>query len=316
MDLSKYFTDFRKTSGMTQREFAEKLGIPQTTWSGYESGKFSPPLKVLLALRENGYIIKGVNTGVLEDKATNGEISPSELNERVQIANSLAEYTLPDTPIDANWGKTVEGVYKWYKSPNGRIIKDLEKLIFNTIATQIRVSDLESRLSEVEKCLCKTSEQESEYPVKTDGKESYTSDPEPEYGHVLYAENVAAGIPIGQSEDQSLLVDVPLRYIKTKPDDYYVLQVRGNSMIDARIPDGSLALIHKSDVPRHEAIQVVRVDGRATLKLLKKNKDQSWTLCFEDGSGRTIPLGEENMVQGDFVAVLPPHTKPRMRNDD
>jgi repressor LexA len=192
----------------------------------------------------------------------------------------------------------------------GPILEEIEKIMS---LNSMEHNKFESRLSAIEERLKITSD--SEYPGVTENGESYTADPEPEYEEISYREGVAAGSPITQSEDESLVVNVPIRFIKTKSSDYYVLRVRGNSMIDARIPDGSLALIRKSDVPRHEAIQVVRVDGLATLKLLKENEEHRWTMYYEDGSGRTIPLGEENLVQGDFVVTLPPLNKPRTRGE-
>ena len=145
--------------------------------------------------------------------------------------------------------------------------------------------------------------------------EGYTAEPEPKYGRVMYCDDVAAGPPIWQVEDASRVVDVPLRLIKTKPEDYYVLLVRGNSMIDALIPDGSMVLIRKSDVPEHGKIQVIWIDDRVTLKRMREDEDHGWTLCYEDGTRRTIPLGNKNLIQGDFVAVLPPLSRPYMRGE-
>ena len=128
-------------------------------------------------------------------------------------------------------------------------------------------------------------------------------------------EDTAAGPPVRQSGDGGLAADAPLRYIKTKPEDYYALRARGNSMTDASIPDGSMALIQWSDVPKDGLIQAVRIDGRVTLKRMREGEDRAWTLCCEDGSGRTIPLGEDSQVQGDFAGVLPPSARPRMREE-
>jgi len=189
------------------------------------------------------------------------------------------------------------------------LIADLEVLIKENI------KGIESRLSTLEKRLEAPPDPEAEYPEETGDEVSYTQDPEPEYGRILYCDDVAAGPPIWQIEDASQIVDVPLRFIKTRPEDYYALRVRGNSMIDAFIFDGSMVLIRKSDVPEHGKIQVVWIDERVTLKRMRENEDHSWTLCYEDGTGRTIPLGDENLVQGDFVAVLPPLSKPYMREE-
>jgi SOS-response transcriptional repressor LexA len=86
-------------------------------------------------------------------------------------------------------------------------------------------------------------------------------------------------------------------------------------MIDAHIPDGSMVLVKKSDAPQHQKIQVVWIDDRVTLKRMHEGEDHGWTLCYEDGTGRTISLGDENMVQGTFEAVLPPATMPYMREE-
>jgi len=111
-------------------------------------------------------------------------------------------------------------------------------------------------------------------------------------------------------------VEVPTRLVKTKPDDYYAMRVKGNSMIDALIPDGSMVLLRWADAPRHGKIQAVKIDEGVTLKRMAEGEDRGWTLCHEDGTGRTVPLGEANGVVGDFVAVLPPNTKPHMRVEE
>jgi transcriptional regulator with XRE-family HTH domain len=59
-NFSDIFSKFRLKSGKSQREFAEMLGIPQTTWAGYEQGKSEPKLGTLLALAEMGYTIEGL----------------------------------------------------------------------------------------------------------------------------------------------------------------------------------------------------------------------------------------------------------------
>ncbi|MDR0472722.1 MAG: helix-turn-helix transcriptional regulator, partial [Treponema sp.] len=235
MNLAQILTDFRKLSKKSQRDFAEMLGIPQTTWSGYESGKFSPPMKVLFALKEKGYSIKGLTTGVLEDMVEEGKIGKEELQIRTKIARFLAEIAPPDTPIDKNWGKIIDGVYEWVKSPDGNLIENLEKIIYRNTATHIKMYDLESRLSALEDKYASLAHlpenkatSELEYLAETGSRESYTQDPEPEYGVLPYHENIAAGPPITQSDDESLVVDVPMRLIKTKLSDYYALRVRGN----------------------------------------------------------------------------------------
>lgn len=63
MDISKILADFRKSSGKSQKEFAEELGLPQTTWAGYELGKSEPKLGTLLKLAEMNFIIPELTNG-------------------------------------------------------------------------------------------------------------------------------------------------------------------------------------------------------------------------------------------------------------
>ena len=44
--------ELRRKSGLSQAELAKTLGIPQTTYSNYETGRGSPPLPTLKKLAE------------------------------------------------------------------------------------------------------------------------------------------------------------------------------------------------------------------------------------------------------------------------
>jgi SOS-response transcriptional repressor LexA len=203
----------------------------------------------------------------------------------------------------------------------GVILDEIEKLVLLNKPDSDKIKGLETRLSTLESSVKRLENPapEKEYP-SDEGGGGYTAEPEPDYGEsagpVAYREQIAAGPPIDQSDDEGLVVDVPLRYIKTNLSDYYALRIWGNSMIDAFIPDGSMVLIRKSDTPVDGAIQVVFVDGQATLKRLREGEDRRWTVCYEDGSGRILAMGDGLRVQGDFVAVLPPSTRPRMRGGE
>jgi SOS-response transcriptional repressor LexA len=138
----------------------------------------------------------------------------------------------------------------------------------------------------------------------------YVCEPEPEYGEfeeaVTFVDGIAAGRPIFQSEARST-IRVPKRFIKTKPEDYYVGRIRGTSMTAAGIPDGVLVLIRYSDIPRNGAIQVVECQGEATLKRIRELPGKGWKICFDDHTGRYIEMGpgDEFQIQGDFIAILP-----------
>jgi SOS-response transcriptional repressor LexA/DNA-binding XRE family transcriptional regulator len=138
----------------------------------------------------------------------------------------------------------------------------------------------------------------------------FVLEPEPEYGedeeNIIFVDGIAAGRPIYQSEARSF-ISVPKRYIKTKPEDYYVGRIKGTSMTAAGIPDGVLVLIRISDTPMDGAIQVVERQGEATLKRMREVPCKGWKICFDDHTGRYIEIGpgDEFYIQGDFIAVLP-----------
>jgi SOS-response transcriptional repressor LexA/DNA-binding XRE family transcriptional regulator len=275
--IKERFAIVRKHYGLNVKEFAASLDMEPTTASSIESGKREPSKEVLYNLAIRYAIsLNWIFTGFGE------------------MLLSKAVAPIPE------------------KHP---LIVDMETLIKqNMEGFESRLNTLESSLKRLENPV-----PEVEYPVDG-GEGGYTAESQPKYGEsagpVAFREQIAAGPPIHQSDDGGLVVDVPLRYIKTDLSDYYTLRIRGNSMIDAFIPDGSMVLIRKSDTPVDRAIQVVSIDGQATLKRLREKEDRSWTVCYEDGSGRTVAMGEGLRIQGDFVAVLPPSTRPRMRGGE
>ena len=52
MKLSFYLKKFRVSKNMTQKQFAEKIGITQTTYSFIESGSHKPSFKIINKLAE------------------------------------------------------------------------------------------------------------------------------------------------------------------------------------------------------------------------------------------------------------------------
>lgn len=80
--------------------------------------------------------------------------------------------------------------------------------------------------------------------------------------------SIAAGKPILAEEDIESYLILNQEY---KAD--FALSIRGDSMIDAGINDGDLALIIKDRPVSNGEIYAVLVDGEATLKKVYKNDD-------------------------------------------
>jgi SOS-response transcriptional repressor LexA len=244
-----------------QTEFAEKLGITQTSLSKYENGTVDIPDEVKVKISKFGINLHWLITG-------HGEMFLEDQPEKSLTIPKIENRSSPGALIDQ------------------------------------RLEKLETEIAEIKVYLKKSG-------AKAPDSSLYVLEPAPEYGDgrvkTPFVDDIAAGPPIQQSEDLSGYINVPKRFIKTKPEDYYAAHIRGESMTVAGIPDGCTVLIRRSDVPRDGAIQVVRRGGSSTLKRMREGEDHTWTLHFEDGSNWSIAIGkdEDYQVQGDFVAVLP-----------
>lgn len=82
---------------------------------------------------------------------------------------------------------------------------------------------------------------------------------------------VAAGVPILSQENFEGTVSLPSHYLRTS-DKYFALKVRGDSMTDAGIVDGDVAIIRHQPVAKSGDIVVAMVDEAVTLKRFYKEQ--------------------------------------------
>ena len=140
-------------------------------------------------------------------------------------------------------------------------------------------------------------ESQSSYGLK---KES--SEPE-ETEDLPLAENLAAGIPI-EAFDSGETYPVPKKFLK-RGKKYCVAKIKGTSMAEAGIVDGSFVLLEYTDTALSGEIMVVKYGEQTTLKRLSQKEDGAWELLYEDGSGAVIPLKDGDWeVKGHYVRVL------------
>ncbi|NLP28429.1 MAG: transcriptional repressor LexA [Clostridia bacterium] len=83
---------------------------------------------------------------------------------------------------------------------------------------------------------------------------------------------VTAGAPILAVENIEDTFTIPLNYIKNR-NDLFILRVKGESMIDAGILDGDLAIIEKTESALNGEIVVALIENSATIKRFFKEKD-------------------------------------------
>jgi repressor LexA len=102
---------------------------------------------------------------------------------------------------------------------------------------------------------------------------------------------IAAGTPIEAIETKSHVINMPPDVLST--GDHFALEIRGDSMIDAGILDGDIALLKKTNVAETGDIVVAYIDKEeATLKRFRRR-------------GASIALEPANTAYE--VRILPPN---------
>ncbi len=76
---------------------------------------------------------------------------------------------------------------------------------------------------------------------------------------------VTAGIPILATENIEDMFQIPINYVKHN-NDLFILKVTGDSMIEAGILDGDLAIIEQKNVATNGDIVVALIENEATIK--------------------------------------------------
>jgi repressor LexA len=114
---------------------------------------------------------------------------------------------------------------------------------------------------------------------------------------------IAAGTPIEALADTTTTIDVP--QFMVGDGEHYVLQVKGDSMIDAGIADGDLVVIHRCDTAESGAIVVALIEDReVTLKRLRK-RGASIALEAANPTYETRIFGPHQVkVQGRLVGLM------------
>lgn len=115
--------------------------------------------------------------------------------------------------------------------------------------------------------------------------------------------DVAAGNPILAIEDIEDYFPIPAHIAKS--GEYFMLNIKGDSMIEAGIYDGDLILVRKTNYANHGDIVVALLDDSATVKTLY-NKDGKIMLIPENSSME--PIIPDNLeILGKVVSLFREH---------
>jgi repressor LexA len=115
---------------------------------------------------------------------------------------------------------------------------------------------------------------------------------------------IAAGQPIETLEGHTETLEVPPFMVGRKHS--YVLQVKGQSMIDDGILDGDYVVVQEKEVPSNGEVVVALVNGsEATLKRYYKEKDH---IRLQPANSTMDPIiikpGTPIQIQGTVIGVI------------
>lgn len=115
---------------------------------------------------------------------------------------------------------------------------------------------------------------------------------------------VAAGTPILAVENHQGSFPLDRRAFSPRPD--YMLEVRGDSMIDAGIREGDLLLVHRTPDARSGQIVVARLDNEVTVKRLRKTRGGHLFLDPENSAYSPLKVdgSQDFAIEGLGVGVI------------
>jgi repressor LexA len=117
---------------------------------------------------------------------------------------------------------------------------------------------------------------------------------------------IAAGAPIEPYTDPNATMSIPSSFISGRKR-VYVLQVRGESMIEEQIRDGDYVVIEQTENARNGEIVVALLDnGMATLKRFFK---ETTRIRLEPANSKMSPIFVKNVkIQGKVVGLIRKYT--------
>ena len=130
--------------------------------------------------------------------------------------------------------------------------------------------------------------------------ETGVNDQRPEASYVPVLGRIAAGVPILAEETVEDVFPLPRQIVGE--GQLFLLQVVGDSMIEAAICDGDWVTVRRQPVAENGDIVAAMLDGEATVKRFKREDGHVWLLPH-NSAYEPIP-GDDATILGKVVAVL------------
>lgn len=96
-----------------------------------------------------------------------------------------------------------------------------------------------------------------------------------QFNNIPLLGSVKAGFPADVAEESHDTINID-SYLAPKKESTYMLEVDGDSMIDAHIADGDMVLVEKTDRAKDGDIVIANVDGEFTMKYFRKDREKVW----------------------------------------
>ncbi|MGH3361172.1 MAG: transcriptional repressor LexA [Nocardioides sp.] len=130
--------------------------------------------------------------------------------------------------------------------------------------------------------------------------ETGIGDAVPEASYVPVVGRIAAGGPILAEERIEAVFPLPKEIVGE--GQLFLLEVSGDSMVDAAICDGDYVVIRQQPTAENGEIVAAMIDGEATVKTFQKKAGQVWLLPHNDAYD---PIeGTHATILGKVTAVL------------
>jgi len=130
--------------------------------------------------------------------------------------------------------------------------------------------------------------------------ETGVGDAMPPATYVPMLGRIAAGGPILAEENLTEVFPLPRDLVGT--GELFMLEVSGESMIDAAICDGDYVVVRREQTASNGEIVAAMIDGEATVKTFQRKDGQVWLLPHNDAFE---PIdGTHATILGKVTAVL------------
>lgn len=122
--------------------------------------------------------------------------------------------------------------------------------------------------------------------------------PAESFGEIPMLGYVTAGLPASVEEELTDKIKLDDLLIQNKSLTY-MLEVDGDSMIDAHIEKGDMVLVEKANQAKDMQIVIAEVDGEFTMKYFRKEGSKVW---LQPANKNYKPIYPENSL--NIIAVL------------